>query len=767
MQKVWRGHRARVACHQLWLHELEQHVSTAKRRSACEALAPESTPSGRQLPNPILARFFAAAQPESTAQLPLLCNVCALARECLAHCADTPQCPIRQLDAARIAATALRTLAYHRCAACSGCPQQLAGADGSDTTHIALRTVDFVAARTPASSVCMMRRDAMRLALEQPLDTAQHERAQQQGAVLCQALHALLTMQAGDTSSCVAAYLAEQGMLLQLAVVLAALPEAREQQLCAAESIGVAFCEAWHPGADAPPWGWALFCVPRLSLRCTALQRHAPVLLRLALWSLATLSRSAPTITTQTVAEVGSAAGHVGLVHDLMRVADQLDIGSADPPRARAAQCGLQLLSGLLQAAMAPSAGALGRAEATALLATGRIVLALVPASAREALVHDSVRALAGQRRGAAVVHRTAWLRGTSTAAHGEGAGAWCYLPTVDFAELRGELDPEAALPGRTADGDVLMSDASTSPRSSDACVTFEVSLAAPELLDRLASGALAGGGTEANGEAMVAAGELSQWLLMLQELCASDALVRQQLETAWKESALRLVRVLWRGLLQPALASGALQPASSSKATAAAAPWLLPLSALCSLYSHFLETEADSVIFSEAVRTSDALPAHACLHARWFREQLRNALWLEMPNAHLCVNPFPHAQAPIPLSELGGDQCATAAQFIPFLRDALLKIFVDTGARGGAGQSQSLFRPATTNPTPSADSTPAQAPDGTARATVVTGFKVVGGRLLGQLHSRAARRDDVLDNWFHAPGVQRAQFRKGASPAC
>lgn len=48
-------------------------------------------------------------------------------------------------------------------------------------------------------------------------------------------------------------------------------------------------------------------------------------------------------------------------------------------------------------------------------------------------------------------------------------------------------------------------------------------------------------------------------------------------------------------------------------------------------------------------------------------------------------------------------------------------------------------------------------------RSTIMTVFKVLGGRLLCQLHARAARQQDVPDTWFHAPSLQHEQFRRGA----
>ena len=43
--------------------------------------------------------------------------------------------------------------------------------------------------------------------------------------------------------------------------------------------------------------------------------------------------------------------------------------------------------------------------------------------------------------------------------------------------------------------------------------------------------------------------------------------------------------------------------------------------------------------------------------------------------------------------------------------------------------------------------------------------FKVLTGRLFGQLHSRAARRPDVSDVCFQARDLQHARFLRGVLP--
>jgi hypothetical protein len=119
------------------------------------------------------------------------------------------------------------------------------------------------------------------------------------------------------------------------------------------------------------------------------------------------------------------------------------------------------------------------------------------------------------------------------------------------------------------------------------------------------------------------------------------------------------------------------------------------------------------------------------------------------------CLECMYAMQAPIPLTELINNAQIRGTGFIPCLRDALLKAFMDATAR-----VPSFFRhrqPVVT------DALPVQA--SSTRMAIMMVFKVLGGRLLCQLHTRAARHDQVPDAWFHAPGLLRAQFHRGAPP--
>ena len=95
---------------------------------------------------------------------------------------------------------------------------------------------------------------------------------------------------------------------------------------------------------------------------------------------------------------------------------------------------------------------------------------------------------------------------------------------------------------------------------------------------------------------------------------------------------------------------------------------------------------------------------------------------------------------------------------FIPTLRDALFQTFMSASPRS---RYRSLFRMRD----------PAQVELERlqqVRRPIMKVFKVLGGRMLCQLHSRAARTTQIPDTWFHAPDLQRGQFHKGApGPAC
>jgi hypothetical protein len=127
--------------------------------------------------------------------------------------------------------------------------------------------------------------------------------------------------------------------------------------------------------------------------------------------------------------------------------------------------------------------------------------------------------------------------------------------------------------------------------------------------------------------------------------------------------------------------------------------------------------------------------------------------------------------QAPIPLAELGPADGRRSGGLVPGLRDALFTTFMDSSSRA---RPASLFRTTSSaaplfRPTSSAAAQAAESSSTTStKLAVLMVFKVLGGRLLCQLHTRAARSAAVPDVWFHAPSLQHEQFRKGArSPAC
>ena len=112
-----------------------------------------------------------------------------------------------------------------------------------------------------------------------------------------------------------------------------------------------------------------------------------------------------------------------------------------------------------------------------------------------------------------------------------------------------------------------------------------------------------------------------------------------------------------------------------------------------------------------------------------------------------------PALQAPIALAEMGRHADQRAGGFIPSVRDCLFAALTDVKAER---RQLTLFRRGGRAQQP-------RAAESSRRGTVMTVFKVIGGRLLCHLHARAARQAEVPDTWFHAPSLQHEQFRRGA----
>jgi hypothetical protein len=95
--------------------------------------------------------------------------------------------------------------------------------------------------------------------------------------------------------------------------------------------------------------------------------------------------------------------------------------------------------------------------------------------------------------------------------------------------------------------------------------------------------------------------------------------------------------------------------------------------------------------------------------------------------------------QAPIPMSQLLNDDGRAPTGFIPFLRDALVSVLFATHS-GTSTVSQKL----------------------TVRREIARSFKLLAGKLLEQLHARAARVAAISDTVFHAHYLQHAHFHRG-----
>lgn len=115
------------------------------------------------------------------------------------------------------------------------------------------------------------------------------------------------------------------------------------------------------------------------------------------------------------------------------------------------------------------------------------------------------------------------------------------------------------------------------------------------------------------------------------------------------------------------------------------------------------------------------------------------------LPHTHVKV--FVVAQAPIPMSQLLDDEGSAPTGFIPTLRDALISVLF--AAHTGTSAAFKKL---------------------TVRKEIARSFKLLAGKLLEQLHARAARVPTISDTVFHARYLQHAHFHRGAqrlSPLC
>ena len=446
------------------------------------------------------------------------------------------------------------------------------------------------------------------------------------------------------------------------------------------------------------------------------------------------------------------------------------------------AQCAVQLLANLLHVLQASAAAPLAPAHALAFLRHSRLLLTFAPALMREAVVHSSVRSLAS---GANVQFDVQLSSSSQSSMQSHSAqpqdevfsGARWYLPEApqlnreQAAHVQRVRQRTDALPDSdrmSTDGSDVNSTAARTPdRSGTGSIHFQASLASPQLALRLAKAALSNSSSSADSSdsLLEAATEVSLWLFMLLALCSSNDVIRQQLETAQTSSALGLVQLLWASVLAPLLQNNA------TTSTAIADKWpegqlagvhklMLPLTALCSLYSHFVSTAADDVLFSEQVCFADCRLFDCKFHnPHASRDPAHTRSFLQLyAGMSLCLEICRYVwrqyilQAPIALSELGQGSNSRARGFIPALRDALFDAFVQDSSRA---KPVLLLRRAQPS---------AAQPESSTRAAITLVFKVLGGRLLCQLHSRAARKATVLDAWFQAPNLKHEQFRRGAA---
>eukprot|EP00892_Ulva_mutabilis_P006745 jgi/Ulvmu1/4442/UM002_0167.1 len=189
---------------------------------------------------------------------------------------------------------------------------------------------------------------------------------------------------------------------------------------------------------------------------------------------------------------------------------------------------------------------------------------------------------------------------------------------------------------------------------------------------------------------------EMTLWLYTLLSLSQSDPLLSEKVATAWANAPCQLIRSIWRHGLRAHMRDDVLDNATAANPETSLWHPEQPVQ------SWMVPLMTLSAVYSQYVSTApdDALFAD---------------------------------QAPIPLGELvprAGRR--EAGEFIPFLREALyLVVFAGQQGGGKVPPNPDVSRP----------------------------FKLLTGRLFGQLHSRAARRPDISDTSFQARDLQHARF--------
>jgi hypothetical protein len=315
------------------------------------------------------------------------------------------------------------------------------------------------------------------------------------------------------------------------------------------------------------------------------------------------------------------------LQRELVRLTHRLGFRRQDSLATGVAHCSLQLLGNLLHAVHFARTIPLSAAHALAFLRCSRTLLALVPVGARELLVKESVKALASNAVGHVVIPRSACTEHVEEKVAGDSddifSGAEWYLPKLPALgkvacerHTTGGAGANAMDVDGHASRDVERVPMQHSAAKGDALVSNTIVLPAvlvsPQLLLHLASAVLASpGSSRANGGAapsgvsavpclLAPANELALWIVMLIATSGSDDLGRQQLEIAWTSSALGLVTMLWSQVLAPSMSATSV--VEDAGELAGVPSWVLPLTVLCILYSHFVTTASNDAIFSNEV---------------------------------------------------------------------------------------------------------------------------------------------------------------------
>ena len=577
LQAAWRASTCRKRLKQSWASELDALLRSPQLDGS------EQSPL---LGTRAVALFLRAYDPKCRQQLPVIANLSERAfaprQASSGKASGVTDIHLVTEHAKRLCWAIVSTLSQQRCATpCTSAHLEHAYMGCEDA---ATPTSSFV---VEAGALC---REHLREALAAPLFGSIAAPEQQQAQVLCRALHAALAQTLwvpASTQACtpvadILQFLHRQSVVVALTPLVTtglAGSNSTLSEPSAGESIANAFLDASAEHAaqlrgSSQGIGTALLLtVPRLFHQTAAVSQRASFLLRASLQDL-----DVPPSAVQAA---------------LSALADPTR--STLSPAVHVAHSALWLLSNLLTALHLCPTQPTSSTDAVVCLRSCRTLIALMPVAAREAVVTSSVRMLQPDAPAHFSIPSSLCASSDATqsfeAAEADFSGADWLLPAMPPPS-----SPRATLGGSTrmeVDGE----------GADDHGVEFKASLVSPQLVARLATSALQG---EEGGEALLArqraANELALWVSLLLALSSCEDLAHKKLQVAWGTAAVELVGTLWARVLAPALAVS-VEDAGDVGQPVGVPSWALPMTVLCTLYSHYASTVSDSVLFSEEVR--------------------------------------------------------------------------------------------------------------------------------------------------------------------